>query len=129
MKKYLILFAMLALLLLTACGGGGASYENITVNELKTMQDNSEDFLLVNVHIPYMGDIPDTDMFIQYDLIDQQLDLLPADKDAPIVLYCASGNMSAQAAQTLSKHGYTNGTNVTGGMYAWEDAGYPLVQE
>ncbi len=103
----------------------GGSYQDISVGELKTMLDN-KDFTFVNVHIPFEGDIPDTDLSIPYDEISQHLDQLPADKDAKIVLYCRSDRMSMIAAEELVRQGYTDVYNLDGGFVAWEQQGHPI---
>ena len=41
----------------------------------------------------------------------------------PIVLYCASGNRSALAADTLQQMGYTDVGSLAGGIRAWAEAG------
>jgi rhodanese-related sulfurtransferase len=153
--KRLLLFVMLAgTALLTACGGGaaepgdsqgnasreaapatgklgekisvpGGSFTRVSPAELKDMLEN-KDFLFVNTHIPFEGNIPGTDLSIPYNRIGQSLDRLPADKDAKIVLYCRSGRMSAIASKTLVRAGYTNVWDLKGGMEAWEEAGFPL---
>jgi phage shock protein E len=105
----------------------GGSYTLLTVGELHALLQH-KDFLLVNVHVPYYGEIEPTDLFIPYDQIDKHLDQLPA-KDARIVLYCRSGNMSNQAVHVLVGLGYTNLFDVDGGMVAWEAAGYPLLKK
>lgn len=43
-------------------------------------------------------------------------------RDATIVLYCASGNRSALAAESLRAMGYTNVASMIGGFRAWVDA-------
>ncbi|MBI3158122.1 MAG: rhodanese-like domain-containing protein [Chloroflexi bacterium] len=103
----------------------GGSYTDISVEELQTMLGN-KDFVFVNVHIPFEGDIADTDLSIPYNEIEANLGLLPADKDARIVLYCRSDRMSTIAAEVLVGLGYTNIYNLDGGMVAWEAAGLPL---
>ena len=48
-----------------------------------------------------------------------------SDRDAHVVLYCASGQRSALAADTLKELlGYTNVDSMTGGITLWKDRGY-----
>jgi len=103
----------------------GGSYKDLSVVELNTLMEN-KDFTLINVHIPFEDNLPKTDLSIPYDTIGQNLDKLPDDKAAKIVLYCRSDRMSTIAAAELVKLGYTNIWNLDGGMVAWEQAGLPI---
>lgn len=137
-----LLVILLAAVLLTACSStttaspaaevvgqqvsvSGGAYTDVSVAELQTMLEN-KDFTFINVHIPFEGNIANTDLSIAYNEIDQNLDKLPADKSAKIVLYCRSDRMSRMAAETLVGLGYTNIWNLDGGMVAWEQAGLPI---
>lgn len=131
---------MLASLILGACAGAdtendsdtfgtrvsvtGGAYTDVTVQELRSMLAE-KDFALINVHIPFEGDLPDTDLSIPYNRITEHLDQFPA-RDAKIVLYCRSGRMSTEAAGVLVRHGYTNLYHLKGGFIAWTRAGLPL---
>ena len=101
------------------------SDQNITPTELETMLKN-KDFVLINVHIPFAGDLPGTDLSVPYNEIEEHLAQLPDDKNAKIVLYCSSGRMSQIAAEELTSLGYTNIWNLQGGMIDWERAGFEI---
>ena len=105
----------------------GGSYQNIIPDELNTML-RDKDFVFVNVHIPFEGNIADTDLSIPYNEIERNLSQLPSDKNAKIVLYCRSGRMSVMAAESLVGLGFTNIWNLDGGMVEWEQAGYALQE-
>lgn len=117
-------------------GGTGAiagekavtAFKTITSEELAGMLLR-KDFPLVNVHIPYEGEIAQTDAFIPFDQISDHLDQLPADKAAPIVLYCRSGRMSEIAAGELAALGYSNVSHLGGGMIGWEQSGYAVLRK
>lgn len=105
---------------------GGGAYTDVSAAGLADML-RAKTFPLINVHIPYEGEIEGTDLVIPFDQIAAQAGKLPTDKSAKIVLYCRSGAMSATAASALVRAGYTNVWNLDGGMIAWTEAGYRLV--
>lgn len=133
MKKFKLAALLIFVLALASCapqtnkGDSSSPYEDISVETLAAMmEERRASFLLINTHIPDEGDIPGTDLSIPYNEITENLDQLPADKDAEIVLYCRSDNMSRSAAEELAELGYTNLKNLDGGFIAWRDAGYPF---
>jgi rhodanese-related sulfurtransferase len=83
------------------------------------------DAVVVNVHVPYEGEIDGTDAFIPFDQIVGHVDL-PTDRDARLVLYCRSGNMSEQAGNAVIAAGYQDVSHLDGGMNAWSDDGREL---
>lgn len=156
MRSFLLMFILFFMLLLSGCGGAATNPDNSGANrnttpspenasqevgervsvsggtftrlspaELRNMK-NKKDFPVVNVHIPFAGNLPGTDLSIPYNEIDQNLDKLPEDKGAKIVLYCQGGPMSYDAAKTLVSLGYTNVSDLDGGMEAWQSAGFDL---
>jgi phage shock protein E len=103
----------------------GGAYWDITVPQLQTMLEH-KDFPLINTHVPFEGDLPQTDRSIAFDKITEHLDQLPTDKNAPIVLYCRSGRMSTEAATALAAKGYTKVYSLVGGFNAWKAAGLAM---
>lgn len=104
-----------------------ASYQTMSIDDLaEVMADTDRTFTVINVHIPYQGEIEGTDYNVAYNDIDALTTALP-DKDASIILYCRSGNMSEQAARDLVELGYTNLYDVPGGMNTWQSSGHALI--
>jgi rhodanese-related sulfurtransferase len=120
---------------LVSCGSdGGGSDESVASSTVSLGRLDPAQFAdrmddagaeVINVHIPYEGELADTDAFIPFDHIlgDAQL---PADKGSEILLYCMSGRMSETAGNALTGAGYTNVSHLEGGMKAWEAAGNTL---
>lgn len=80
---------------------------------------------LIDVRTPEeysAGHIADS-VNISVDSLASRLSEVP--KDAPVVVYCRSGNRSATAAQILVQAGYTNVYDL-GGIQAWQAAGLPV---
>lgn len=51
------------------------------------------------------------------------------DKNTPIIIHCKSGKRSMNACMFLLSKGYTNLTNVEGGIIGWIQEGYPVITE
>jgi len=105
----------------------GGSYTNVGPAALRERLAR-KDFFLLNVHVPYEGEIEGTDANVPYDQVEQRIGQLPPDRSAPILLYCRSGRMSTTAAETLVRLGYTSVWHLEGGFIAWERAGFPLIR-
>jgi len=147
-SRRLPLIALLFSGLLTACGvqpvvptatpssgvpvsAEGGTYTNITPAQLAEMLNASrKEFMFINTHMPYEGEIAQTDQFIPFEENGpQRVNEYPADKTSKIVLYCRSGRMSTIVAKELVKAGYINVWNLDGGMIAWEKAGFELIRK
>lgn len=87
------------------------------------------DPIVINVHIPYAGDIPGTDTSIPYNNVDAIEAYLNHDHCADVLLICLSGGMSQSAGNELIKRGYLRVRDLNGGMQAWQAAGYPLLKD
>ena len=104
-------------------------YQTHTVDAFADILANHpNDYTIVNVHIPYAGEVEGTDENIPYNDINALTAALP-DKNALIILYCRSGRMSKEASEALLKLGYTHVWDIEGGMNAWKASGRKLINE
>lgn len=105
----------------------GAEYKRISAEEAKTRMDSGDEAIILDVRTEgefNAGHIPGAILIPNETIADKMPGLLP-DLDAEILIYCRSGNRSAQAARKLIQIGYTNVYDF-GGINSWP---YDIVKE
>ena len=124
MKKLIPLLAVLsALLVFNACAPKApiAEYHKITAEQAKERLDSGDELILLDVRTQEeydAGHITGAILLPNETITDtDQPDILP-DLNAEILIYCRSGNRSAQAAKKLVAQGYTNVYDF-GGIIDW----------
>jgi phage shock protein E len=118
---------MLAGLLLPGCAEAQEPFHNVTPAEAAVLLKDPAVFLL-DVRTPPENATARIagDTLAPVQTLEHKLDLLPTDKNRPVLIYCRSGNRSVTAARILAKHGHTTIYNMTGGMIGWQKAGRPV---
>ena len=104
-----------------------ATFQNLTVDQVKAKIDSGESFRLIDVrepgehargHIPLSQNLP---------LSRLEVSALPAGAGQAVVFYCASGNRTTVAAGRLAaKAGPAPAYVLAGGFSAWVRAGLPV---
>ena len=96
--------------------------KTITVEAVKARIDAGEKLLLLDVREPHEH----ADFNIGGTLLPLgQVQVLQVDdiedwKDKEVIVYCRSGNRSGQACNILEQAGFTNVSNLVGGMLDWQ---------
>ena len=123
-------------------GGGMAGMAGMTVGTSSPPSDprslSPEEFevrsaavgaIVINVHVPFEGEIAGTDAFIPYDQVATGIPKLTSDRTAEILLYCKTGRMSSIAMNELVDLGYTNVSELAGGIDAWLTTAREVLSE
>jgi rhodanese-related sulfurtransferase len=107
--------------------GQQLTYRNISVSDAKAMMESNPSLSIVDVrtiqefaqgHLKGAVNIPLSDLPLRSGELE---------KNKPILVYCHTGNRSAQASAILVKAGFTHIYNMEGGISAWTNSGYPTV--
>ncbi|HEY0193189.1 MAG TPA: ThiF family adenylyltransferase [Kofleriaceae bacterium] len=100
---------------------GAARWTELSVHGLKDRQRESHAFFLLDVRERVEHELGNLGgAWIPVDQLADQANLLPADRDHPIVVYCRSGGRSARACAVLDQLGYSHVENLKGGALAWQ---------
>jgi sulfur-carrier protein adenylyltransferase/sulfurtransferase len=104
-----------------AAASVAAGVPEITVEELKAMQDRREDFVLVDVREPHEFEIcafPDS-VRIPLGSLPANLNRLSTADE--IVVHCKTGGRSAKAVKLLRDAGFRKVRNLAGGITRWSE--------
>jgi rhodanese-related sulfurtransferase len=111
-----------------ANNGKEQAYGTVAADALNTELIENPDLFVIDVReaseLEETGHIPGAVNIPVKTLADNPA-LLPADLDAPIVVYCKSGTRSTWAWTILNALGYTNVRNMAAGMNGWLAAQLP----
>ena len=114
-----------------ANNGQDKGYGTMPADSLNTELIDNPDLFVIDVREPSEleenGHVPGAVNIPLKTLVDNPA-LLPADLDAPIVVYCKSGTRSTYAWTILNLLGYTNVRNMTSGMDGWVAAEFGVEE-
>lgn len=122
MKKILVLI-MISFIFLTGCGTKKEqlSYQEISASEAKSMIDENNDLLILDVRtkLEYNeGHLKDA-INIEHTSISNKISNVTKDLEKTIIIYCRSGARALVAAQALIDLGYKN-VYTFGGINSWD---------
>ena len=102
----------------------------IDVPALRRMLSSESRPLLLDVREPseYAGELGHLhgSMLVPLRELVNRLDEIEARKGNPVVTVCRAGMRSATAAAILCRSGFTDVSNLAGGLLAWNEAGLPV---
>jgi rhodanese-related sulfurtransferase len=99
----------------------------VTPQEVLEMQRRNANVVYLDVREPNewnLGHLPDA-MHLPRGNLESNIEAR-VDRSQPIVIYCARGNRSALAADTLQQMGYTDVTSMADGFGGWIAVGGPV---
>lgn len=129
MKKLFQFVFVLILLNGVACTGNAQS--TLTADQTEAMIKKDPTVQLIDLRTP--EEIKRTGMIqgaraINFYAQDFDTQIARLDKSKPVVVYCAAGGRSPQAAAKMSKMGFSKVYDYSGGMNDWKSKGKKTVQ-
>jgi len=139
-RKLLLNTILILALFLVACSGENTAApvvdeapaqdastlpDEVDVHTVASIKDE-DDVYVIDVREQWEydeGHIPGVTL-IPMSQVPDRLDEIPLDKE--VIVTCRSGNRSGQITDYLRQIGYDNVHNMSGGIVAWEAAGYDV---
>ena len=90
--------------------------DDVIVLDVRESSEYSAGHIRDSIHIPIGS-------------LSKRLNELDKFKNKKVLAYCRSGNRSNTACRTLSKQGFENVNNMSGGVISWTAANLPLSKK
>ena len=105
-----------------------ASIREVSVHDLALMSASMADLVVIDIREPDEQDngVIRGARLVPRGFLEQRIESIEPNRQAPIALYCAGGGRSALSALSLAALGYDNVVSVAGGIGAWSRAGFEL---
>ncbi|VAW05643.1 hypothetical protein MNBD_ACTINO01-789 [hydrothermal vent metagenome] len=127
--KLLVAALGVGAIVFAGCSSGAAAVETVAPTAAAEIIVQETDEIVLDIRTPEEFSQGAIEGAINIDFyasdFADQLDAL--DKDAHYVVYCRSGNRSSQARSTFAKLGFTNVTEIDGGIANWYNSGLPIA--
>ncbi|MDT8444145.1 MAG: rhodanese-like domain-containing protein [Desulfuromonadales bacterium] len=126
MRRQFMCCLLVMLALLPAYADAAVS-GNLTAEEAFNLVGQSSDLFLLDVRTREESRQARLEgaRLIPIDQFARRLAEVP--KNRPILVYCAVGSRSAQVVNYLARQGYSEVYNLYGGIYSWQQNGYPVL--
>ena len=90
--------------------------DDVIVLDVRESREYSAGHIRDSIHMPISGLV-------------KRLNELDKHKNKPILAVCRSGSRSNSACRTLSKQGFENVSNLSGGIMSWSNANLPVTKK
>lgn len=104
-------------------------YKQVGVNEAVMLLNKDNTVVLdVREDKEIQGGIIKDARHIKLGDLTDKISSVGKNKQDPVLVYCRSGSRSGHACQQLTKAGYEDVSNLSGGILAWESANLPVTK-
>ncbi|WKZ66254.1 MAG: rhodanese-like domain-containing protein [Flavobacteriales bacterium] len=129
--RTIAIIPLLSILVLTACGQAGQAGNATAVGPdafEKALGTPKAQLIDVRTASEYASGHLDGARNLDWTNGQLQAGMATLDKQAPVLVYCASGRRSAAAREALLQAGFKDVTDMAGGIQAWTANGKPVVR-
>jgi rhodanese-related sulfurtransferase len=103
------------------------SVQEISVQEASVLVENT---IFLDAREPHEYGVSHIENALPVGYDDFEISSLTnVEKNSPIIVYCSVGYRSEKVAEKLIEHGYTNVSNLYGGIFEWKNQGFEVVDK